>query len=535
VAVEDPDVLRAGPGRAIRSDNGRVAEALASHGLGTGRVLGTAAHRRAAGALRFYALESGRPDFDPLAAAAALRAAGRFRAVCPDYRLTLFDTVPDDYYLPLYQWYIDDGGFADIRLPAAWDVEQGDPSVVIAIMDTGVDTGHPDLASKIWSNPGEVPGNSIDDDGNGLVDDVQGWDFGGGDGDANPEALFDEIGLDIGFHGTFCAGLAGAATDNTEGIASAGWACRIMPLKVSNPTDGISTSAVTEAFAYAADQGAAVISMSFGGPGDPGVPEYFQALVDDATAAGSLCVAAAGNDGDNVPVYPAACADVVAVGATDLNDERASFSNYGPWVDVAAPGGLIWSTICRNYEVDEVSQLFYIFFFGWDGENPYMFGDGTSFACPLAAGVCGLIRARYPAMNPQQVAHHLVTTGDVVAYDQPIGPRVNAFAAVSQTPVAVEPLVAGALALAAATPNPFTAGCDVSFVMPEEGRARLSVFDVTGRRVRVLADGIFGSGPQRVRWDGRDDLGRGVGAGVYVARLEASGGARERKLVRVGR
>lgn len=536
VAVDEPRALRSGPGGTVVSDDARASAVLAALGLDAGRALGPATRRRATGGIRFYSLETARPDFNPLTAAARLRATGAFRAVCPDYRLAPFNTVPNDLYLSSDQWFIDDGGFADIRLPAAWDIEKGDPSVVLAIMDTGVDTTHPDLASQIWHNPDEVPGNSLDDDGNGLVDDVEGWDFGTNDNDPKPDALFDEIGLDIGFHGTFCAGLAAAATDNGEGIAGAGWKCRIMPLKVSNQEEGLSASAITEAFGYAADQGAAVISMSFGGPGDPGVPEYFQALVDMATAAGSLCVAAAGNDGVDTPSYPAACNDVIAVAATDDANARADFSNWGPWVDVAAPGSLMWSTIATNYDVDELSQIFYFYFFGWDLENPYMGGDGTSFACPLTAGVCGLIRARFPALTPQQVAQRLIATGDVVAYDHPIGPRVNAFRAVSMGPVAVEPsTVTGTLSLAGASPNPFADGCEIGFTLAADGPAQLAVFDVSGRRVRELASGTLAAGPHRERWDGRDSGGRDLGDGVYLVRLDTPAGSRERKLVRLGR
>ncbi len=536
VAADRAHALRAAPGDALTSDDPRVSGALASLGLDVGRRLGPRSLARSPRTIDFYLLESRSADFDPLAAATTLRATGAFRAVSPDYRLALLTTIPDDFYLPIYQWFIDDGGFADIRLPAAWDIERGDPSVVLAIIDTGVDTGHPDLATKIWHNPAEVPDNAVDDDGNGLVDDVTGWDFGTGDNDPRPERTPDPSGIDIGFHGTFCAGLAAAATDNAEGIAGAGWNCRLMPLKVSHPVDGLTESAITAAFAYAADQGASVISMSFGGPGDPGVPEYFQALVDMATAAGVVCVAAAGNEGLDTPVYPAACDDVIAVAATDIDNQCADFSNWGPWVDVAAPGSGMWSSICQNYEFDLLDQIFYLFLFGWDGKNPYMGGDGTSFACPLTAGVCGLIRSRYPSLTPQQVAAHLIATGDVVAYSHPIGPRVNAFAAVSLGPVAVERReVAWEMSLSSATPNPFTDASEIGFTLSREGTARLAVFDVAGRRVRELVTGTLAAGPHRARWDGRDDDGRRVGSGVYLVQLESAGGARERKLLVLGR
>jgi subtilisin family serine protease len=528
-AASELEVLRGG---AVRARSAALSAALASAGIETARALGPEPR---GSALRFYALESGRPEFDPSAAAAALRASGSFRAVCPDYRFAPLETIPDDLYLP-YQWFVDDGGLADIRLPAAWDIAQGDTSVVIAIVDTGVDTGHPDLASQIWRNWAEVPGNSLDDDGNGLVDDVNGWDFGTGDNDPRPHYLPDVSGIDVGFHGTFCAALAAAATNNGEGIAGAGWRCRIMPLKVASPDSGLASSAIAGAILYAADQGAAVISMSFGGPGDSGVPEFFQALVDVATAAGSLCVAAAGNDGLSTPVYPAANDDVLAVAATDAANARAEFSNWGSYVDVAAPGAGMWSAICDNYVFTDLDQLIYIFFFGWDGANPYMGGDGTSFACPLVAGVAGLVRARFPSLTPGETAAHIVATGDAVVYDHPIGPRVNAFQAVSMGPVAADPRPrAWTTELAAPWPNPAPGACTFAFRLAAEGATRLALFDCAGRRVRELARGTMTAGPHIARWDGRDDRGRALPGGLYLARLESGGRALDRKVVLLGR
>ena len=157
---------------------------------------------------------------------------------------------------------------------------------------------------------------------------------------------------------------------------------------------------MTEAFGYATAMQLEVLNMSLGVADSTGVAEYFQALVDAATSAGVLCVASAGNSGTADLNYPAACTGVLSVAATDDLNARASFSNYGPTVRIAAPGATMWSALCRNYPIDEFSLLFYEVFFGWDSFRPYMGGDGTSFSAPLVAGVCALVRSRHPGWPP---------------------------------------------------------------------------------------------------------------------------------------
>jgi subtilisin family serine protease len=521
VALEPQSPLRvAADGRPAATDLA-LGAVLARHGLDGAAELPGRRPGTAASGTRFVKLTSWRPDFDAAAAARDLRATGAVRAAVPNFRVSFDATLPNDPYLGL-QWAIFHPDDSDIQLPEAWDLEHGSAATTIAIMDLGVDTGHPDLSSKIWINPGEVL-NGLDDDGNGLVDDLQGWDFGDGDNDPNPHAVIDEIGLDEGFHGTFVAGIAAAATHNGVGIAGAGWGCKVMPLKIVDTNAETRLDAITAAFQYAADKRPDVLSMSFGAKPDTGVAEYFQALVDEAVSAGVVCVASAGNDSSDSLRYPAACVGVIAVGATDSTDARAWFSSYGVWVDVAAPGAGIWSTICRNYPFDLTAQLIYYLYFGWDGVNPYMYADGTSMACPLVAGVCGLLRAHAPGLTPQQVGQRLIDTGDPIAFDRPMGVKVNAWRALDGLTVAAESRPPAALRIDGVAPSPSAGPTALRFSLPRAADVTLAVFDLSGRRVRELVRGPLTAGTHVARWDGRDAAGRAVASGFYFARLEGAG------------
>ena len=471
-----------------------------------------------AGAVRFLRLESSDPAFDPARAAAELSASGEGIAAVPNLKMRLFDTIPNDPFLT-DQWYVDDGGVADVRLPLAWDTERGSASVRIGIMDTGVDLTHPDLASQIWTLPGEIPGNGVDDDGDGYVDDVHGWDFGDGDNDPNPHAVIDTLdyGVDVGFHGTMVAGIASAATDNAEGIAGAGWHCSIVPLKVVNTNGDILLSAVSEAFGWASAHHLEVLNMSFGTADQPGVPEYFQALVDQATAAGVLCVSSAGNADTSAVNYPAGCNGVLSVGSTDPDNTRSTFSNWGPTVRIAAPGSSMWSALCQNYVIDDFSQLFYEVFFYWDGYNPYMYGDGTSFAAPLVSGVCALVRSRHPDWPPLTVLSQVIASGDALAFDKPIGPKLNAARAMSTALLSSSP--PGPLSTFLASPNPFVHQITARFTLTGAQRVRLSVYDCGGRLVSELFAGELSAGQHQAAWDGRDARGAMAPAGVYFLEL----------------
>jgi len=501
-------VVLLAPGQELTPEPAR--RALSAHGLVESRRF--AAHGRT----RVLRAAPGSANADVEAAGRALVAAGIARAAAPNLVLDLALT-PNDPLLPS-QWYLGTTS-AGIRARNAWDLETGDPSVVIGIIDTGVDLGHPDLMNNIWENPGEIPGNLFDDDGNGFVDDIHGWDFSTNDADPNPVFAVDSLlGLDTGFHGTFAAGIAAGEGNNGLGIAGVAWGCRIMPLKVSDVNTEITLDAVTAAFEYAIDNGASVLNMSFAGT-NPILQPFFQPLVNDAVAADIVCVAAAGNAGTDITTYPAACDSVLAVAATTVANQRASFSNWGYYVDIAAPGDNIWSALARNYARDASNDLLFQLLYGWNGVDPYMSGSGTSYACPVVVGAVALVRGRFPTVTAPFVIKHMKETADIVpTYDNQIGGRLNVYEALNRYVDVADDLAAAAGArLGRATPNPVRIDGVTSFAytLAREGAVELAVFDLRGRRVAGIERGARGAGAHRAQWNGRDAAGSPVAAGLY--------------------
>lgn len=327
----------------------------------------------------------------------------------PDYRVRIA-TLPDD---PRFteQWGLHNTGQsggtidADIDAPEAWDLSTGTGSTIVAVIDTGVDYRHPDLAPNMWTNSGEIAGDGIDNDNNGYIDDVHGYDFFNDDGDP----------LDDHNHGTHVAGTIGAEGNDGIGVSGVNWDVQIMAVKFLGADGSGSTSDAIAAVQYAVDNGAHISNNSWGG--DP----YSQAMFDvieDAGDADHIFVAAAGNgnffglgiNNDVTPFYPASydLDNVVAVAATDRNDQTAIFSNYGRTsVDIGAPG------------VDILSTLI---------DGGYGNSSGTSMATPHVSGALSLVRDFDPSLSPQQIIDRVLYSADPINALQDItvtGARLN--------------------------------------------------------------------------------------------------------------
>ena len=307
--------------------------------------------------------------------------------------------------------YASQWNLSKISASQAWDISTGDSDIVIAIVDTGVDWDHPDLSSNIWQN--DDPLGLGDDDANGYVDDLRGWDFGGLDGTPDNNPMEDKPD-----HGTLVAGIAGAVTNNGVGVASISFNCTIMPVKVirnDRRFDNGSPMVIFgfEGIVYAADNGAKVINTSWGGSG---YSIAGQEVVSYALSKGALVVAAGGNDGTDEIIYPARYNGVLSVGASQSTDARWSATNYGADLDVMAPGASIYST--------------------WQ-DDTYATANGTSMAAPITAGLAGLIFEHFPNYTPEQVAEQIRTNCDNIdnlnpGYERLLGKgRINAYSALN--------------------------------------------------------------------------------------------------------
>ncbi len=310
----------------------------------------------------------------------------------PNYRMDIMTTTPDDPYYSSYgtwgQSYYDLYGLYNIQAGNAWDTTTGSSDVVVAMIDTGVDYNHADMSANMWTNTDEIPNNGIDDDSNGYVDDYYGYDFYNNDG--NP---MDDYG-----HGTHCAGTISAVTNNNLGVAGVSWNSKIMSVKfLNNNGSGYLSDAVLST-QYAVDNGAQILSNSWGGWG---ASESMQDAVNYAYSRGAIFVAAAGNSNWDTSYYqPAGLDNVFTVSASDHNDTKASFSNWGDEVDVSAPGVDTLSLRAAGTTMGSVVGTY------------YTRASGTSMATPHVSGVAALVLAQNPTMSGQEIENLMKSYAD---------------------------------------------------------------------------------------------------------------------------
>lgn len=319
--------------------------------------------------------------------AARLRQTPGIRFAEPD-AVAIATALPNDPLWP-QQW-----GSQRIGAPAAWDLAVGGAETVVALLDSGINLIHPDLAGQLWTNPGEIGGNGLDDDGNGKVDDVHGWHF--------YHSLFDDVPMEDGDlsddygHGTGVAGIIGARRNNGEGIAGLAPGAQLMIVRVVDPYPRVCYSDLIAGVLYAVAEGAQIVNLSLGGTTDS------QALHDAVIYAqdqGALLIAASGNAGGGGTLYPARYNEVLAVNGTDDAEEITGVWGPGLTVDLAAPGSDILTTWLQT-------------------TNGYESVSGTSFAAPHVTAGAALLRSLRPTASADALRSWLEANGDDVNGDE---------------------------------------------------------------------------------------------------------------------
>lgn len=302
----------------------------------------------------------------------------------PEYRSFL--TPNDPSFNSTTQW-----GLYKIMAREAWDITTGNSNVIVAVVDDAVKINHQDLSANLYVNTNEIPNNGIDDDNNGYIDDRNGYDVADNDMNVNPPS---SVTNSFFSHGTHCAGIVAATTNNNIGIASIGYNIKYLPVKTKkNSTTSNIFDAAMQGVEYALTTQAKIISMSWGGGGYSALE---QNVFDYANSMGVLLFAAAGNNDNQIAHYPSNYNHVFSVGSTTNQDIKSSFSNYGSAIDLMAPGSGIYSCL---------------------GSSSTSYGsyDGTSMACPLVAGTAGLMLSQNPLLTPAMVYGCLKDSSDNIS------------------------------------------------------------------------------------------------------------------------
>ena len=455
--------------------------------------------RREIGRIYIFTLA---PEVDPQAILPALLAE-------PDVACAGLRYLPELFYEPNDPRHTDQWYLAHTRTYEAWDTVRGEVTrnAIVGIVDTGINWEHPDLATNIWINTAEDinqngifdPGdlNDLDEDDNGFADDVVGWDFG----DADPDPVEDDL-----QHGTGVAGCASEATDNGLLGAGIGFAARLMAVKTFT-SSGQFTHAY-QGLVYAVDNGAQVVNCSWGTLQDNPVE---QLIIEALWAADAVIVASAGSY-NGVPMYPAAYGHVLAVTATDALDHKASFANFGHWVDIAAPGVNIWTV---------------------KGQDDFSVFSGTSFACALVSGLAALIRAWGPDLTNSDTVHLIETAAvDIDDLNPSFAGMLGAgridCAAWLPTTVDDGSLTNEMVSIWQNRPNPFNAVTVIAYEVLFPGDVLLEIFDLAGQRITTLVSGYHPRGRYAATWNAT-----GLASGVYCYEMTTAGLTARRKCLLV--
>jgi len=318
-------------------------------------------------------------------AAQAYLSIGGVKYAEPNYIVKVQKRPNDPRYAELW-------GMDVIDATVAWEYTTGSKEIIVAVVDTGVDCNHPDLAANMWRNPGEIPNNGIDDDGNGFIDDYYGWNFANNNADP----------MDGHGHGTHVAGTIGAVGNNGIGVAGVNWNVSIMAVKGLNDDGRGSTFDLISAVIYASKMGADIINNSWGGPGAPS-----RALEEAIRMSPALIVFAAGNYMSNLDIHPESTTidapNVILVAASNIHDDPAWYTNYGKkTVHVVAPGGE------TSDEKDPNGIL------STTPNNNYAFYEGTSMAAPHVSGLAALIKAANPSLTASEIKNIIMDTATPV-------------------------------------------------------------------------------------------------------------------------
>lgn len=382
-------------------------------------------------------------------------------------------TVPNDQHYG-NQWGLKNNGTfspgpavsgADIDMENAWSVTTGSTATIVGTIDSGLKLDHPEVSNRLWVNSGEIPGNSIDDDANGYVDDVNGWDYANNDSDPT-----DDHG-----HGTNVTGIIAATGNNSIGYAGVNWNCKLMTLKGIDANNSGWYTWWADALYYAVDNGADVINMSVGGSS---TSTLLQNAINYALNNNVTVCACMMNTNNNVTYYPAGFPGVIAVGATNANDTRSSpffwsstsGSNYGAHISVVAPGN-------------------YIYGLSYNSNTNYgSYWGGTSQATPLVAGVASLLVGLQPSLTPAQIKSIIegsaedqvgLSSEDVAGWDQYYGHgRLNAYAALMSTSTSQIVSLSTGLTL---FPSP--AESVLNFSCGQQTMHSFSIIDINGKQI----------------------------------------------------